>query len=587
MELEKNIYGLSEGVFKACQFLGLKFPKEVSDELKSSVEHMPSDYFGDDFELDEATKDKLCSERKWSREQFEKRYKTFSYLFYRQKPMKKNNTDLNIYFCDQILFAGKKLGSSPTDYFDFEFYNKSFAKRREFRIQNHHVSTRIICNDPCYMFLLNDKCETNKLFNNFLGRDWLDTRKCSFKEFKAFVEKHPRFFSKPFDGSLGKGAKIIHVDSNANLETIFINLKSNRSILEEIVSQHEEIAAFCPDVVNTIRVYSILDIHNVVHIVATSGRFGRAGGSIDNFHGGGVAVVIDPITGIITSDGINEVHERMQKHPDSGKTFKGFQYPCWEKVRYVVEKMARMIPQLRHIGWDITVNDQNEAIIIEANGFAPDLGLQQAPDDTGRLHLYNPLLEELWSYKKEQMRLLGYRVNNLQTFDSAYELNPALWNPSRKFAISKLIPDCTSLIDLGCRKEKSVKTIIPAHIKYYPADFKKHDDEVIVCDFNKGEFPNLKTDVCLCVLTAEFVELLPQFLANMCNAAQKQILMWCRPADKERNTNYRWSHPFLTDFTEEFLIKTMEQNNFKLNAQYPSAAVPSIILYDFRRIDAQ
>ena len=122
-------------------------------------------------------------------------------------------------------------------------------------------------------------------------------------------------------------------------------------------------------------------------------------------------------------------------------------------------------------------------------------------------------------------------------------------------------------------------------MKYFPVDFKNYDDEeIITCDFNEGEFPDLKADTCLCAFTAEFVEYLPQFLANMCLAAQKQILMLCRPVDQEKNANRRWRNPFLTDFTEEFLIKTMEKNNFQLETQYPDAKNPSVILYDFRRI---
>ena len=283
MVLEKNIYGLSEGVFKACQFLGLKFPTEAINNSQPA----PSDYFGDDFELDEVAKKKLCAERKWSGEQFNKIYKTFKGRYLSQKCFKHNETDLNIYFCDHILFAGKKLGSSAGDYFDFEFYNKSFASRSEFRVEKHHSSTRIICNEYSAMNLLSDKTKTNQLFADFLNRDWLDTRGCTFEDFKLFVGKHPRFFSKPFNGSFGRGAEIIDLNSNENLETIFVNLKGKKSILEEVISQHEEIASFCPDVVNTIRVYSILDEHNVVHILATSGRFGRKNGYVDNFHGGG------------------------------------------------------------------------------------------------------------------------------------------------------------------------------------------------------------------------------------------------------------------------------------------------------------
>ena len=52
--------------------------------------------------------------------------------------------------------------------------------------------------------------------------------------------------------------------------------------------------------------------------------------------------------------------------------------------------------------------------------------------------------------------------------------------------------------------------------------------------------------------------------------------------DKEMLSEYRWAHPLLTDFTEEFLIKTMEQNNFQLAEQYPTDN-KAVILYDFRR----
>ena len=583
LDFEKNIYGLSEGVFKACQFLGLKFPSEVVDNSKP----VPSDYFGDDFDLDSTIIDKFCKERNLSKEIIEKRYEFFTKKFYSQKCFSKHTaTDLNIYFTDYILFANKQNGASVTDYFDFEFYNKAFSIRSTFRTQRHHIPTRTICNDPCAMTLLYNKAKTNHFFNAFLNRDWLYTRNCTFEDFRNFIEKHPRFFSKPLNGSLGMGAEIIKVDSTKNIGELFDNLKKKNSILEELVIQHKDIASFCPDTVNTIRVYSILDIHDVVHILATSGRFGRTGGVVDNVHvGGGASVIIDPKTGIIISDGLDNDHRRIKRHPDTGKTFKGFQYPCWEKMRKIVTEMAKMIPQLRHIGWDIAITDKGEALLIEANGRAPDVGIQQAADSVGRLHLYEPLLEEIYNYKKQQMKLLGYKVNSLSDFDSAYN-TPARNDSRLKFAMSKLIPDCKSLMDLGCRKSNFVKSITPPHVaKYYPVDFQKHNDKIIACDFSGGDFPNIKADTCLCAFTAEYVERLPQFLTNMCNAAQKQILMLCRPIDKEKLSNdYRWRNPFRTDFIEEFLIKTLEENNFKLNAQYTMPDNKSIVLYDFRRI---
>ena len=578
MDSDKNIYGLSEGVFKACQFLGLEFPSKPLDKPQP----VPSDYFGNDFELNEEIKEKLRSRCKFSRERFNKVYEAFKEEFSSKKPIKQTKTDLNIYFCDYILFVKPTKKFVSEDYFHFEFYNKSFKSRNKFMWINYETIRRVLCNDSNAMSLVNNKSQTNKLFKDFIHRDWLCTQDCTFEEFKTFVEKHPRFFSKPAVSTHGKGSKIVSVEPNENINNLFEYYKKRNRIFEELITQHREIAAFCSDTVNTIRINTFLDIHNIVNILTASGRFGRSGNIVDNFHGGGMAVIIDPKTGIITSDGINGVHERVSKHPDSGKTFKGFQYPSWKKVCAAVKTMAKMIPQLRHIGWDITINDKGEPELVEANG-SPGVRVQQAPDGVGRLHLYAPLMDELQNYKNEQMKLLGYRINKLLNFNSYYDM-PLRKDSILKNAMENLISDCTRILDLGCRKSKAAKSFCPKGVKYFPVDFKNYDDdEIVTCNFNEGEFPNIKADTCLCAFTAEYVEPLPQFLNKMCDAAQKQILILACPVDNKHNRKFRWKNPFLTDFTEEFLIKTIEQNNFKLNAQYPAPNNSGVILYDFRK----
>ena len=585
VEFEKNIYGLSEGVFKACQFLGLKFPPAIPATFADPQKPMPSDYFGDNFELDSTMTEKLRSERGLSKAKFAEAYQHFSKTFSSQKTLKRSKTDVNVLFCDFLIFTEKQTGAVIKDYFNFEFYTKSFAVRNTFLTKRHYFLRRIICNDNSAQILLKDKSKTNTVFNEFTHRDWLNACTCTFEEFKNFATKHPRFFSKPVTGIQGKSAKIIKITPNQNLEDLFATLKEQNNILEEVIVQHEEIAAFCPDTVNTIRVATLLDIHNVVHIMTASGRFGRVGKYVDNYSNGGFSVVIDPKTGVITSDAISLAHEQVKKHPDTGKTFKGFQYPCWDKVRVAVTKMAKLIPQLRHIGWDITVNTKSEAVIVEANE-NPAVGVQQAPDSVGRLHLYEPLLEEMKTYNEQQMKALGWRVNNIRDFDEAYESDLSRSVSALKFAMEKLIPDCKSLIDLGCRKTQYIQSLCPKNIACYSVDCKKHGDGVIVSDFNNGEFPDISADACLCAVTAEYVEPLPQFLANMCNAVGKQILMVCRPVDKESNGLYRWAHPFLTDFTEEFLIETMRQYNFQLSSQSFVPKSKSVILYDFRKISS-
>jgi hypothetical protein len=579
MESEKNIYGLSEGVYKACQYLGLEFPAEAPND----GEHIPSDYFGADFEFDSETIEKLRTERKWDNEKYEKTYKSFSEKFASQQPLKQTRTDLNVYFCDYILFVESQLGTAVNDYFDFEFYNKSFELRRTFLVRKHSRLRLIICNENPALKQVSLKWRANQIFAEFLHRDWLNTETCSFERFKLFVAKHKAFFAKPTFGMQGKETQIIQIKPEQNLKQLFTSLKSKKLLIEEIIVQHEALRAFCPDTVNTIRVNTLLDIHNAVHILTTSGRFGRVGNIVDNFHSGGFSVTIDPKTGIVISDGLNRVHERAQIHPDTGKTFKGFQYPSWDKLRAAVIKMAKLVPQVRHIGWDIAINAKGEPVFVEANNAAA-ADIQQAPDSIGRLYLYKPLLDELQKDKDDRMRRLGYQINAINDLEASYYSTPARQNSRLRQAVSKLIPDCTSLIDVGCRKAKYVKSLCHEDIQYFPIDYKKHDDEVIKCDFNTDDFHDITADTCLCAFTAEYVEQLPTFLDNMCRAAQKQILMWCRPVDKEIYAEYRYFNPFLTDFTEKFLITTMEKNNFKLDKKYPDPKNPCVILYDFRRV---
>ena len=576
---EKNIYGLSEGVIKACEFFGLKLPQKTEGD---STEHLPSDYFGENFELDLATMEKLRLASKLDKEKFSKTYGRFTRKFFSQKAFKHNETDLNIYFADYVLFA-KKIGAMMVDYFDFEFYKKSAAEQKTFRMQIHRERTRSICNPPVARNLLNNKSLTNELFGDFIHRDWINTLKCTFEDFKNFTAKNPRFFSKPIVGSLGKGAEIIQTEPNTDFEKLFSLLREKKRLLEGVIVQHEALSAFCPDTVNTLRINTFLDVHNDVHILTTGGRFGRVGRVVDNFHGGGFSVVINPETGVVISDGINRVHERSEIHPDTGKKFRGFQYPSWEKICETIVKMAKTLPQMRHVGWDVAINDKGEAELVEANG-NPDVDVQQAADSVGRLYLYKPLIDELRTYKKNRVKSLGYCVNNIGEFFEAYENDDVRRDERVSFAMKNLIAGCKNLVDLGCRQSKFVKTICPETTKYIPVDFKNYSDaEIISCNFNDGDFPKISADTYFCAITAEYVSALPEFLKNMCNFAQKQILMLCRPDDTEQRNYYRWNHPFLTDFTEEFLIKTMQENNFAVNEIKLLPDNRSIILYDFRK----
>ena len=556
--------------------MGLKIPEKDFFDVKP----VPSDYFGENFQPDIKSLNKLRHVCGMTKKNFAAIQKNFFTRYFSQKLSKLNNTNANIYFCD-FLFVAKRNGAIMDDYFDFEFYNKSLAERETFIILEYRKHMLTVCNDYPHTILLNHKPTTNKIFAEFIHRDWLYSAKCTFAEFKNFIAKNPKFIVKPCTGTGGDKIKIIQIDSSQNIKKIFARFKKMKFVLEEIISQHELLKEFCPDTLNTIRVNTFLDTLGLVHIVTACGRFGRIGNVVDNYHGGGYTVAIDPKTGIIISDGLNRIHERTDRHPDTGKIFRGFQYPFWDKIRKTVIEMAKIIPDLHYIGWDIALTENGEVELVEANA-SPGRDIQQAPDSVGKLHLYKDLVDSLEKYKSEQMAQAGFKINPTKNLKVDYTLENMRSESKLKFVLENLISDCGSVLDIGCRQNKSFKSLCPAHIKYIPVDFVNYNDsEIIACDFNQN-FPPLKADTCICALTAEFLRNLPYFLNNICDAAEKQILMLCRPKDKEHSKYYRWSHPFVADFTEKFLIDTFEQKNFKLYSAKKLEKTPSLILYDFR-----
>ncbi len=558
-------------------------PPPIRAELDSTKAPVPSDYLGKNLEPDQKTIDALKDKRHRSVAWIRKKFDAFKNFYMAQKNFEHNNTDLYVFFVDYILFAEQDF--TIMQYFSFDFWNKPFAVRNTFLSNTHMAKFHFLFNDFNSLMHLCDKAVSNRTYANFIHRDWIDLTKCSTGAFKAFLEKHPRFFLKLKDSFGGTGAKIIEVDQDFDINAFLSSSRRQKMIAEEIIIQHPDIAAFCPDTLNTIRINTILDTHGAVHILTAVGRFGRMGYVVDNYSAGGQSVIIDSKTGIIISDSIDKKHECFKRHPDTGKIFRGFQYPCWSKVRETAIKMAKIVPSLRHVGWDIAVNSQGEPEFVEGN-YDPLVDIQQSADSVGRFPLYKPLIDEQQAYNRNFFEILGYRVNNIGNFERSYEMidgDDRRRDNRIQFALGCLINGCKSVLDVGCRKTKSVKKFLPAGVAYYPVDQKKYDDETIACDFNAGTFPNLIADTCLSIYTAEYVELLPEFLSGLCNSARHQVLMVCRPIDREIHEHYRWEHPFLTDFTEKFLIRSMKERGFFLYRMQSCPQNRAIILYDFRR----
>ena len=77
----------------------------------------------------------------------------------------------------------------------------------------------------------------------------------------------------------------------------------------------------------------------------------------------------------------------------SGKRIVGFQIPFWQECKAFIERVARVTPQIRYVGWDVVVLPDGGFSLIEANDNADHDG--QQIHNRGMWKEYRALIKEL------------------------------------------------------------------------------------------------------------------------------------------------------------------------------------------------
>jgi hypothetical protein len=151
-------------------------------------------------------------------------------------------------------------------------------------------------------------------------------------------------------------------------------------IVCEFVEQHPYASRIFSKSVNTIRVLTMWDIdEHRPFIAAAVHRFGRnSTAPVDNWTRGGLSCRVDLSTGTL-SKGVSYPKESKliwhEVHPDTKEPLEHVSVPMWEQVKEEVLKMARSVPFLPYLGWDIVVTAQGMKVL-EGNNYS-DLNLIQ------------------------------------------------------------------------------------------------------------------------------------------------------------------------------------------------------------------
>ena len=149
----------------------------------------------------------------------------------------------------------------------------------------------------------------------------------------------------------------------------------------EFIQSDASLARFHPESLNTLRVITFRRGERF-EVFGAGLRVGNNGLHVDNAHGGGIFCEIDPATGVIMTDGLDEHGNSYILHPMTGVRFRGTPIPQWEEICDFCRSAAQTLPCLRVVGWDVAILPGGKLELIEGN-HNPGMNIVQAPAKHG------------------------------------------------------------------------------------------------------------------------------------------------------------------------------------------------------------
>lgn len=264
--------------------------------------------------------------------------------------------------------------------YQFEFYKKSEIQKEEFisRLKMRHFYLRYTRSSIKDLF--KDKIKFLTTFDKYIHRNWIFAPNATYEEFFGLVSNYDCII-KPINGSLGNGVFKVYKNSNRDeIKSLYDFSINKRLLVEECIDSCEELKAFHPQSLNTIRVVTISN-RQKAEVFGAFFRVGCGDSVVDNAHAGGIFAQINIDSGAIESDGINTNREIFIYHPDTGIRFKGFRIPEWNNIIEACCEAAKLTDNIV-TGWDVVINRNGIVEFIEGNN-SPDFDVMQSPLQIG------------------------------------------------------------------------------------------------------------------------------------------------------------------------------------------------------------
>ncbi len=287
-----------------------------------------------------------------------------------------------------------------TDYFKSDFINLTKEQKKDFVTSKNYISILSYLNPKPYRALMNDKLVFNRIYRDYLKRDFIDVRTASVEMLSKFLKGKKNVFAKPTTEFGGEGIEKIKVSDVENVEEFKKKLISNKQfLLEEEIIQHDVVKEINPYAVNTLRILTLYK-DGVAHIITNAFRismdYNPAIQCRDSY------TRLD-VSGNVLCKFTDDDGTIYDKHP-----LTGFDFSSIDKIPYIkeafdmVKEAALLVPNIRYVGWDVAICKDGPCII-EGNEI-PSYGIVQ----------YFLLDKSNPGHLKQIRDIIGDEINNIK-----------------------------------------------------------------------------------------------------------------------------------------------------------------------------
>lgn len=269
---------------------------------------------------------------------------------------------------EKIPYNWHRLYTSYTGNFDFKYFPEFLAIPLLERIWNSNKYKNAFADKNVLPLLINKvgnvvMPEIILTCTNGLLRDKNFERISADKAVKILSQYENVFIKPSVDSSSGIGCVIINTD-NLILDEKKKQYKGNYCI-QSVIKNNLTLRKVYPYGVNTFRVISYI-WNDEIKICPVVLRLGRNKKYLDNAHQDGIFIGVKD-DGELMPCAFSEFRDRFYFHPDTGIVFDNYVIPQYEEIIKNTKLLHARIPQLGIINWDITINEKNEIVVIEAN----------------------------------------------------------------------------------------------------------------------------------------------------------------------------------------------------------------------------